>query len=185
MKPATAKREFITRRAEGQSYSTIAKALNISKATCTAWEKELSEQIDDLKRAELAELCESYGMGKEARIKRLGGTLDKINEALDAVDLSEMDPAKLLDYKLKYMEALKGEYTSIRPAAFKGKDITPEEIIKALGDLLDRARAGDISTEQAEKETRILTQLTKAYDTAELQTKLDGLEAMLEGRITK
>lgn len=181
MKPIELKREFIKLRAEGRSYGAISKELHLSKATCSKWDKDLADQISDLKRAELAELCESYGVSKAARIRELGGTLGKINETLEKTDFSKIDPAKLLDYKLKYTEALKTEYTGMGPA-FRNKDITPEEIIKALGELLDRVRAGDISTEQAQKESLVLSQLIKAYDTAELKTKLDELEAAIGGR---
>lgn len=181
MKPAELKKEYLRLRAEGKSYSAIAEQLHISKATCTKWERELKDQIDELKRAELAELCESYSMTKEARIRRLGDTLDKINEAVDKADFSAVDPAKLLDYKLKYMEALKGEYVGTIPAP--ELDATDAKgIVAALGDLLNRVRAGEVTTEQAQKESAVLSQLLKAYETAEIKTKLDELEAIVGGR---
>lgn len=181
MKPAELKKEYIRLRAEGKSYSSIAEQLHISKATCTKWERELSEQIDELKRAELAELCESYSMSKEARIKRLGDTLEKINEALEKTDFSTVDPAKLLDFKLKYTEALKGEYIGTKPA-LELDNIDAKDIVAALGDLLNRVRAGEVTTEQAQKESLILSQLLKAYDTVEVKAKLDELEAIIGGR---
>lgn len=181
MKPAELKKEYIRLRAEGKSYSFICEQLHISKSTCTKWERALAAEIDELKRAELAELCESYGMTKEARIKRLGGTLEKINAALEQADFTAVDPAKLLDFKLKYTEALKGEYIGTKPALELG-EITPSAILDALGDLLNRVRAGEVTTEQAQKESGILTQLLKAYDTVEVKKKLDELEAIIGGR---
>lgn len=181
MKPAELKKEYVRLRAEGQSYSVIAEQLHISKSTCASWEKELKEQIDELKRAELAELCESYGMTKEARIKKLGDTLDKIEEAIAKADFSTVDPAKLLDFKLKYTEALKGEYVGTKPA-LQIDTIDAQQIIAALGDLLNRVRAGEVTTEQANKESNILAQLLKAYDTAEVQAKIYELEAIVGGR---
>lgn len=181
MKPAELKKEYIRLRAEGKSYSAIAEQLHISKATCTKWEKAFSSQIDELKRAELTELCESYGMTKEARIKKLGGTLDKINAALEQADFTAVDPAKLLDFKLKYTEALKGEYIGTKPALELGV-IDAKGIVDALGDLLNRVRAGEVPTEQAQKESLVLSQLLKAYDTVEVKAKLDELEAIIGGR---
>ena len=181
MKPAELKKEFIRLRAEGQSYSAICEKLHIAKATCTKWERDLADKITELKRAELAELCESYSMSKEARIKKLGETLEKINAALDNVDFNTVDPVKLLDYKLKYTEALKTEYIGTKPA-LEVDDISAKGILAALGDLLNRVRAGDITTEQAQKETAILTQLLKAYDTVEVKAKLDELEALIGSR---
>lgn len=181
MKPAELKKEYIRLRAEGKSYSAICEQLHISKSTCTKWEQEFAEQISDLKRAELQELCESYSMTKEARIKRLGETLGKINDALEKADFTTVDPAKLLDYKLKYMEALKGEYTGIQPTK-KLENVDAKTILDALADLLNRIKAGEITTEQAQKEGSVLAQLLKAYDSTELKAKLDELEAIVGGR---
>lgn len=181
MKPAELKKEYIRLRAEGKSYSYICEQLHISKSTCTKWEKALAAQIDELKRAELAELCESYSMTKEARIKKLGDTLDKINAALEQADFTAVDPAKLLDFKLKYTEALKGEYIGTK-AAIELENVDAKSIVAALADLLNRVRAGDITTEQAQKESGILAQLLKAYDTVEVKAKLDELEAIIGGR---
>lgn len=181
MKPAELKKEYVRLRAEGKSYSAICEQLHISKSTCTKWEKALAAEIDELKRAELAELCESYSMTKEARIRRLGDTLERINAALEQADFSTVDPAKLLDYKLKYTEALKGEYIGTKPA-LELDSIDAKGILAALGDLLNRVRAGDVTTEQAQKESSILAQLLKAYDTVEVKAKLDELEAIIGGR---
>ena len=181
MKPQELKNEYVRLRAEGYSYSEIAERLHISKSTCTSWEKQLAKQIDELKRARFQELCESYSMTKEARIKRLGDTLEKINAALEQADFTAVDPAKLLDYKLKYTEALKGEYIGTKPA-LELDSVDARGIVTALADLLNRVRAGEVTTEQAQKESGILAQLLKAYDTVEVKAKLDELEAIIGGR---
>ena len=181
MKPIELKQEYIRLRAEGKSYSYIADQLHISKSTCTKWERDLAAEIDELKRAELAELYESYSMTKQARIKRLGDTLEKINTALEQADFSEVDPAKLLDFKLKYTEALKGEYVG-QKKAIEPESLEARDIVEALADLLNRTRAGDITTDQAQRESLILSNLLKAYDTTEVKAKLDELEAIVGGR---
>jgi len=181
MKPQEMKRQFVEMRAEGKSFSTIAEELHISKTTCSKWEQEMESQISDLQKEQLRELYDSYHMGKEARIRRLGDTLARIDDALASVDLSETDPAKLLDFKLKYTEALKGEYVGTKPA-LQIESIDAKQIVAALGDLLNRVRAGEVTTEQAQKESGILAQLLKAYDTVEVKAKLDELEAIIGGR---
>lgn len=182
MKPQETKTEFIRLRAEGRSYSYIADALHISKSTCSEWERELRDAIAELKQEQLNELYNSYAMTKEARIKKLGDTLDSINTALDGVDLSEIPPEKLLDFKLKYTEALKGEYTgSGKPYQFS-ESVEPKDIVTALGDLLNRVRAGDITTEQASRESAVLANLLKAYDTVEVKEKLNALESLIGSR---
>lgn len=182
MKPQETKNEFVRLRAEGKSYSQIAEALHISKSTCTEWERELTTQIAELKQEQLNELYSSYYMTKEARIKKLGETLSGINSALETADLSQLSPEKLLEFKLKYTEALKEEYTGTgTPFKFSGK-VDPKEIVIALGDLLDRTRAGEVTAEQAQRESTIISNLLKAYDTVEVKAKLDALEAIVGGR---
>jgi hypothetical protein len=175
--------EFIRLRAEGKSYSKIADTLHISKSTCTAWERELKNAITDLKQEQLNELYDAYYMTKEARIKKLGGTLDKIDTALEKADLNQIPPEKLLEYKLKYTEALKKEYTGRETAyQFTAEKIDSKDIVTALGDLLNRVRAGEVTSEQANRESVILANLLEAYDIVEVKAKLDALEAIIESR---
>lgn len=182
MKPQETKTEFIRLRAEGRSYSYIADKLHISKSTCSSWEAELKGAIAELRQEQLSELYSSYAMTKEARIKKLGDTLESINTALDGADLTEIPPEKLLDFKLKYTEALKGEYTgSGTPYQFTDR-LDPKEIVIALGDLLNRVRAGEVTAEQANRESTVIANLLKAYDTVEVKAKLDALEAIIGGR---
>jgi len=183
LKPQETKIEFIRLRAEGRSYSYIADTLHISKSTCTAWERELKNAIAELKQEQLNELYSSYYMTKEARIKKLGDTLDSINTALEGADLSQIPPEKLLEYKLKYMEALKGEYTgSGTPYQFTADKIEPKDIVTALGDLLNRVRTGEVTPEQANRESTIIANLLKAYDTVEVKEKLNALESLIGSR---
>lgn len=182
MKPQEEKTEFIKLRAEGKSYGFIADALHISKSTCTSWERELKDQIAQLKREQLNELYDSYYMTREARIKKLGDTLVNINTALDNSDLSAVSPEKLLDFKLKYTEALKAEYIDINPPRRLGTNFKAQDILMALGNLLDRIRAGEVSMEQAGRESLVIGNILKSYDTVALQTKLQELEAVIGGR---
>lgn len=181
MKPTELKQEYVKLRAEGRSYSFIAGQLHISKSTCVKWEQELANEISDLKRAGLIELYESYGMSKEARIRNLGGILNRIDTTLEQTDFSEVDPAKLLDFKLKYTEALKGEAVGGR-RAINPQTIEARDIVEALADLLNRTRAGDITTDQAQRESLILSNLLRAYDTSEVKAKVDTLEAIIGSR---
>lgn len=182
MKDQETKNRFIQLRAEGQSYSKIAGVLNISKSTCTAWEKELNTQISEFKREQLKDLYDTYYMTKEARIKQLGQTLAKIEEALADIDFTMIPPEKLLDYKLKYMETLKAEYTGLtEPYMFTQGNVKPKEVVEALGDLLNRLRAGEVTPEQANKESTVLQSLIKAYSNQELNDKLTSITEALEG----
>lgn len=132
-----------------------------------------------MKSEALNNLYNSYHMTKEARIKNLGDTLSNIDTALEEADLKELAPDKLLDYKLRYADALKKEYT---PQGKPIERVDANNIVDAMGDLLKRVQAGDVTPEQATKESAILLNLLKAYDTVELKTRVDELEAIVGGR---
>lgn len=181
MKPQEAKERFVILRAEGRSYDYIARELHMSKSTCHAWEQEMSNAIAKLKAENLQSLYNAYGMTREARIKSLGGTLAKIDEALGAADLSAMQPKDLLKGKLDYTAALKDEY--IAPSAEPvPEEIRPAAILAAFNDLLRRVRAGEVTTEQANKESIVLSNMLRAYEQTELKQKMDALEASLNQR---
>lgn len=180
MKSVEIKQKFIELRAEGKSYQTISNELGIAVGTCSTWERELSREIATMKRDALNSLYNSYHMTKEARIRNLGDTLNNIDTALDEADLKELAPDKLLDYKLRYADALKKEYTP-QSNPIEGK-VNAGSIIDAMGDLLKRVQTGDVTPEQATKESSILINLLKAYDTVELKTRVDELEAIVGGR---
>jgi hypothetical protein len=169
-------------RAEGKSYTAISKELNISKATCTAWEKKLKAEIAEKKKEQLEEMYEAYYMTREARITKLGQTLESIEDALSEVDFTQVSPEKLLDYKLKYMEALKQEFIDTTPAIPLEDSFNPRDIIVVLADLLKRIRGREINLDQASKEMMVISNILKAYETVELKAKLEMLEDIVGSR---
>ena len=182
MKPNDQKNEFIRLRAEGKSYTAIGKELSISKATCTAWERELTAEIAEKKKEQLEEMYQAYYMTREARITKLGQALESIEDALSKADLTQVSPEKLLDYKLKYMEALKQEFIDTTPAIPLEDSFNPRDIIVVLADLLKRIRNREINLDQASRETMVITNILKAYETVELKAKLEMLEDIVGSR---
>lgn len=167
MKSTAVKGEFIQRRAEGQSYDTIAQALKISKSTCSAWEAELGAQIALRKQQELNDLYNQYGLVKTARIKRLGDTLAKIDEAIEAVDLTQIPPEKLLRLKLEYARELRDEYKGSAEALLPDEgSATDSNVYFVLVNIYNRLSSGEISVQQAKVELEALQQLKGAFDRA-------------------
>lgn len=115
MRSINEQKYFIQLRAEGKSHEFIAQQLGIARSTCAEWENQLCGQIEEYKKREIQELGESYGMVKEARVRSLGKTLKRLDEAIDVADFSSIDPAKLLELKLRYMDALGNEISSLNP----------------------------------------------------------------------
>lgn len=182
MRTAEDKENFILARAEGKSFSAIQKELGIAKGTCSSWEVELKEQIRTMRAERLNELYVLYGMAREARIERLGGTLNNINEALEQVDFKTIPPEKLLDYKLKYTEALKEEYIDLEGQVSLSAAFTATDILNVLARLFEQVKNGDITAQQASKEIIILNSISKAYENVEIKNKLQMLETILGSR---
>jgi len=182
VKPNDQKNEFIRLRAEGKSYTAIGKELSISKATCTAWDRELKAEIAEKKKEQLEEMYQAYYMTREARITKLGQALESIEDALSKADLTQVSPEKLLDYKLKYMEALKQEFIDTTPAIPLDDTFNPRDIIVVMADLLKRIRNKETNLDQASREIMVITNMLKAYEAVELKAKLEALEDLVGGR---
>lgn len=173
------KLKFVELRAQGQSYSTIAKSLHVSKSTLSAWNKELTEQIAEQKAERLRELYESYYMLKASRIEQLGSTLHLVNEALEQKELSEMSPGQLLDFKLKLIRELKDEYVDLDTET--SANLNAEAIVMELQSLLKRLREGGVSVDHAYRETAVLSSALRAYETFTLEQKVNMLLSVLGG----
>lgn len=158
MKKTEQKLEYIKLRAEGKSYRAIEAEIGIAKSTCSEWDKELRGEIDELKKEQLEEIYNSYGMAKEARIRRIGETLNKIDQALAEVDFKTIAPEKLLDYKLKYQAALRDEYSVPAPETSGA----PKDTLEALQGLYRRLTIGETSTDQAKSELNVIDHIVDA-----------------------
>ena len=186
MLPLEKRREFVEHRSEGLSLRKIEALVGISHQTACNWDKELANEISTLKQDKLAELYETYTMTKEARIKALGDSLKSIDKALEQADLSTVAPEKLLDMKLKYMDALQAEYIPTREPLSGGSDDneapTPQRLILALADIVDKVRTGEITDKQADKEAKAIYNLLKGYEIVELKDKLEALSSVIGSR---
>ena len=167
--------EFIKLRARGLSLRQCGEALGTNKDTCNKWDKELKAQIAKHKSDRLQDVYTEYGMYKEARIKALGTALNNIDTELSSRDLSDVSTDKLLDYKLKYTTALSEEYVPITPQTDEGQVLDAKTIINRLDDLYKRVRDGETTKEQAQTELVVLSGMLRAYDTSELEEKMDKL----------
>lgn len=172
MKTADKKRDFIRLRAEGKSYRAIEQEIGVSRSTCGEWERELRADIDALRHESLEELYTQYGMAREARIRRIGETLRRIDEALADVDLSALPPERLLDFKLKYSAALREEYSAAAPMEATG---AATDTLETIQELYRRTASGDTTVEQAKTELSILDHMVDGYNRANPLDIFSGL----------
>lgn len=107
------KEQFILLRAKGYSYTKIARRLKVAIKTLVNWNKELSNEIDELEKIQFEKLFEQYNIMKQGRIKLLGTQLKDIEEELKKRDYSDVRTDKLIELKLQVYQALINEYSKI------------------------------------------------------------------------
>ena len=167
--------EFIVLRAKGLSLRQCAQELGTNKDLCNKWDKELKSRIAEHKTELLRDVYSKYGMYREARINALGTALKNIDDELGSRDLSDVSTDKLLDYKLKYSQALADEYIPIAPQTDDRQELDAGVIINRLDDLYKRVRDGETTKDQAQTELVVLGGMLRAYDMTELEEKMDKL----------
>jgi len=77
----------------------------------------------------------------------------------------------------KSFNAIAQELNINKSTCSKGK----AQLVEDIADLLNRVRTGKVTEAQASKKTTLLSNLLKAYDTVQLQSKIDALEAIIGG----
>jgi transcriptional regulator with XRE-family HTH domain len=190
------KAQFVELRARGLSYAKIAKKLKVSKATLANWNHEFEAEIASLKAMELEALYEQYHLLKESRIKLLGKHLKAIQAEIATRDFKEVALDKLLDYQLRYLEALNKEYVEPHPLSHQDKKslswgasedetrpkLNSQEIAVEITRVLLRFKTGQSDMNHTSKELALLLAILKAQEQTGLETKLDRLEALLTER---
>lgn len=150
MQSTEKKIQFVELRAAGQSYRNIAAALNISKDTAMRWNRELAEEIKQFQRDQLAELVNAYEMDKAARVKRLGETIKKMDEAAAKIDFRQIDSVKLLQLRLTYMNAFQSE-SGARMAGAYDAPIDEGMTRAEVDELTAMAKAGTATVQEVER----------------------------------
>jgi len=185
MKSATKQREFIRLKAEGKSNAQIARLLHISESTASRYTKLLGDKIANYKAEQLQELYDAYYMTRAARIRRLGETLNQVDQAISTSDLSLVPTEKLLDLKLKYAQALKNEHISLEAAVIDGDKTlegSAKDILGQMNCLLHRLRIGSITPDNAKMEAKILDALLKGWELVALEDRIRQLEQALKDK---
>lgn len=187
MKSTSKQLEFISLKADGKSNAQIARMLHISESTASRYTRLLEDKISQYKAERLQELYDAFLMTREARIKCLGTTLSQIEDALKQTTLSIAAPEKLLEMKLKYLNALKAEYIPLRFGTGKLPDAgenTARSAVLDLLKLLEGMRSGDLSPIQVETEVKLIVTMLKALEAVEFEKRLDEVERLAnKGRL--
>lgn len=140
MKDIETKHRFVELRAQGKSLRTVADELAVGLQTVVRWERELKEQIENLKAMELDALMERHQLTVQAQIERFGFELKRVTEELQKRDLAGVLTPKLYDIMIKLYARVDGA----RPALTVRDD---DEIAdqKALRGLVASRRTRKVS----------------------------------------
>lgn len=101
MKEVEIKHQFVELRAQGKSLRTASDELKIGLQTAVRWERELKEQIENLKAMEINALLERHRLTVQAQIERYGVELARVDEELQKRDLKKVSTQKLYDIMIK------------------------------------------------------------------------------------
>jgi len=114
MKDTKTKEKFIQLRGNGLSFDKIVEEIGVSKGTLLKWDKELKQEISEVRFIELESMIQKYGVLRTERVKSYGEMLEKYRKELSTRDLSDVSTNKLLDMALIVEDRLREEMKDIR-----------------------------------------------------------------------
>jgi hypothetical protein len=103
------KHRFIELRAQGASFDRCSKELGKSKQTLINLNKELEDEIANVKAIELEALYESYFLTKRNQVIHIGTILNNLKCEIESRNLSDIPTDKLFDLFFKYHSFIKAE----------------------------------------------------------------------------
>jgi len=121
------KYEFASLRAEGESFNSISKKLEVPIRTLFYWANNMSDDISVLKIAAYESVTDSLKASVNKRIQSLIITLNKIDEKLNELSFNFISAETLLKLKLQiHNELLKYEAQIYSPgSANKSQTVDP------------------------------------------------------------
>ena len=106
MKDKQTKERFMELRGQGLPLAKIAAEIGVSKTTLINWDRDLKEEIDNLKAVELEALYDKFYLSTRKQVEFFGDILSRIQRELETRDLSSVSTEKLFAmYAHFYREA--------------------------------------------------------------------------------
>ena len=123
--------KFITRRAQGWSFTRIASELGVAKSTLIEWSRKFRFQLSNQRALELDDLQYRVVGTVESRVVALTERLSKVEGELRGRDLTKVSTAQLYSMAnslRRQIERTVGEISLITPI----KDIPHEEYVSEV-----------------------------------------------------
>lgn len=125
------KLKFIELRAKGLSFDKCAQELGKSKNTLIDWNRELADDIGNLKAMALEALYDEFYLTKEAKIRNLAKIRQALTSEIEKRDLSSISTDKLIELAIKVENKLGEEI--IEPKFIDSRAKFMNEINRGLG----------------------------------------------------
>lgn len=109
----TVKTEVVRLRAEGNSYSQIAKSLNLAKQTVVNILRSRMEELSTLRSIELESVIQEQRVTTQGRISILSDLYHRLRESIEKEDLSLVPLEKRIALFLKMNETMRDEVNSV------------------------------------------------------------------------
>ncbi len=87
---------FVELRAQGWSYTRIAKELEVSRRTLIAWSRKHFREIGNLRNLELEAVSERCHLTREDCLEQLSADMKRVREEVAKRELSEVPVARLI-----------------------------------------------------------------------------------------
>jgi transcriptional regulator with XRE-family HTH domain len=95
MKDTQTKERFMELRGQGLPLAKIAAEIGVSKTTLINWDRDLKEEIDNLKAVELEAMYDKFYLSTRKQVEFFGDILSRIQRELETRDLTELPTEKL------------------------------------------------------------------------------------------
>jgi len=106
MKDNDTKARFIELRGQGLPLAKISAEINVSKPTLISWERDVKEEIEDVRAIELEAMYDKYYLSTRKKVEFFRDVLSRIQGELETRDLSTIPTDKLFAmYAHFYREA--------------------------------------------------------------------------------
>jgi len=100
------RQKFVELRARGFSYDKIAKQIGISKPTLINWSKQLSIDIQNMRKVEEEATLQQYAAGKKHGLELLDQQLKAVRKELSTRDYSDYKTNELLELAISLQSKL-------------------------------------------------------------------------------
>ena len=123
--------KFIQLRAQGRTFDTLAKELQVSRKTLVKWSHRFQHEIQNLRAVELENQADQFLVRREARWEALGRDLRRAEAELAQRDFTKIPTDRLLSLVLTLRRQVAQETNHLNDLRFTASvhELSPEDLL--------------------------------------------------------